>query len=123
MSEVLLYRLKTNKNVILKDLEADQVLDYLYQEDVLDDDQYQEVHSKEPRKEQSELLLKYVERDSSAIQKMISRLERSSQRHLAKILNEPLPNEVELSRGLFSWPLLDTWATESLSQILTGRLL
>ncbi|XP_028394044.1 caspase-8-like [Dendronephthya gigantea] len=100
MSEVLQYRLIRNKDIILKDLEAEQVLDYLYQEDVLDDDQYEEVSSKGPRKEQSALLLKYVERDSSAIQKMIDRLQRSSQRHLAKILNEPLSNEVELSRGV-----------------------
>jgi SOS response regulatory protein OraA/RecX len=101
MSEVLLYRLRVNRDAILEDLESEQVLDYLYQEDVLDDEKYEEVRDKRPRRKQAALLLSYVERDSSAIGKMIDALENSSQRHLACILKEELPDEVILSKGGF----------------------
>ena len=101
MSEVLLYRLRMNRDAILQDLESDQVLDYLYQEDVLDGEKYEEVRDKGPRRKQAALLLSYVERDSSAIQKMIDALENSCQRHLAYILKDELPDEVKLSRGGF----------------------
>ncbi|CAB3978180.1 caspase-9 [Paramuricea clavata] len=100
MSEVLLYRLQMNREAILQDLEPEQVMDYLYQEDVLDGDKYDEVSDKGSRKKQAELLLSYVERDSSAIQKMIDALKGSSQRHLACILNEALPDEVTRSKGI-----------------------
>ena len=99
MSEVLLYRLKMNRKAILGDLEPDQVLDYLYQEDVLDSDKCGEVRDKGSRKKQAESLLSIVERDSTAIEKMINALESSSQRHLAAILKEELPDEVSLSKG------------------------
>ena len=101
MSGVLLYRLRMNREAILQDLEPEQVMNYLYQEDVLDYDKYEEVRDKGSRKKQAELLLSYVERDSSAIQKMIDALEGSSQRHLACILNKALPDEVQLSKGGF----------------------
>ena len=99
MSEVLLYRLKKNRTAILEDLEADQVIDYLYQEDVLDNDKYEDVRDEKSRRKQAALLLSYVEQDSCAIQKMVDCLQKSSQPHLASILNEPLPNEVNLSKG------------------------
>lgn len=99
MSEVLLYRLQMNRKAILEDLEPDQVLDYLYQEDVLDSDKYDQVLDKGTRKKQAELLLSMVERNSTAIEKMIDVLEKSSQRHLAAILREELPNEVAQSKG------------------------
>ena len=99
MSDVLLYRLRRNREAIIEDLESNQVLDYLYQEDVLDSNKYEEVRDKGPRKKQAELLLSYVEKDSSAIERMIEALENSSQRHLACILKEELPDEVQLSRG------------------------
>ena len=99
MSEVLLYRLKMNRKAILGDLEPDQVLDYLYQEDVLDSDKCGEVRDKGSRKKQAESLLSIVERDSTAIEKMINALESSSQRHLAAILKQELPDEVSLSKG------------------------
>ena len=101
MSGVLLYRLRMNREAILQDLEPEQVMNYLYQEDVLDYDNYEEVRDKGSRKKQAELLLSYVERDSSAVQKMIDALEGSSQRHLACILNKALPDEVQLSKGGF----------------------
>ena len=98
MSDVLLYRLRENREAILEDLESSQVLDYLYQEDVLDSNKYEEVRDKGPRKQQAALLLSYVERDSSAIERMIEALEHSSQRHLACILKEELPDEVQRSK-------------------------
>jgi hypothetical protein len=101
MSDVLLYRLRTNRDALLEDLESKQVLDYLYQEDVLDYNKYEEVRDEGPRKKQAALLLSYVERDSSAIQKMIEALENSPQRHLAYMLKEELPDEVILSKGMF----------------------
>lgn len=102
MSEVLVYRLQINKDALVEELEAHQVLDYLLQEDVLDDDKYRQVRDQKSRKEQAELLLSYIEKDSTAIQNMIDRLERSPQRYLACMLNEALPDEVALSRGEFS---------------------
>ena len=99
MSEVLLYRLKMNREAILKDLEPDLVLDYLYQEDVLDSGKYDQVLEKGSRKKQVELLLSIVETDSAAIEKIIHVLERSSQRHLASILKKELPDEIAQSQG------------------------
>ncbi|XP_046850373.1 caspase-3-like [Xenia sp. Carnegie-2017] len=101
MSEVLLYRLRMNREVVLIDLEAPNVLDYLYQEDVLDFDNYEEVRDTKPRKKQAELLLEFVEKGGhAAITKFIYALEHSSQRHLARILLTKIPNEDELCRGI-----------------------
>lgn len=82
------------------DLEASNVLDYLYQEDVLDFDNYEEVRDTKPRKKQAGLLLEFVEKGGhTAITKFIYALEHSSQQHLASILLTKIPNEDELCRG------------------------
>lgn len=94
MADVYVRRLKKNYEPILRDLEPGQVLNYLYQEDVIDGDLRDEIRAERTRTKQAEALLASLERRGpEAVQHFITGLQKSSQRHLAAILQKPLPNE------------------------------
>ena len=94
MADVFLLRLKKNYETILRDLEPRQVLNYLYQEDVIDEDLRDEIRAKNTRKRQAEILLDCIRRRGpEAVQYFIQGLQNSSQKHLAEILKKPIPNE------------------------------
>ena len=94
MADVFIVRLRKNYEPILRDLEPRQVLNYLYQEDVIDEDLRDEIRAERTRKRQAEILLDSLgRRGPEAVRYFIQGLQNSSQKHLAEILQEPVPNE------------------------------
>ena len=87
-------KLRENYEPILQDLEPRQVLNYLYQEDVIDGDIRDEIRAERTRTKQAEALLACLERRGpKAIEYFIKGLEKSSQKHLAEILVKPSGNK------------------------------
>lgn len=87
------YRLRKNQDKVLKDLEPGKILNFLYQEEVFELDDMDEVKSGRTRKKQAEILLGMLVRSGDqSMRKFVHGLQKT-QRHLYELLQVPVPGE------------------------------
>lgn len=92
------YRLRKNRDKVLKDLEPRKILNFLYQEEVFELDDIDEVRSERTRKKQAEMLLDMlVHSGNQSVGTFVDGL-RKTQRHLYELLQVPVLGE-ELAEG------------------------
>ena len=87
------YRLKKNHGKLLADLEPKKVVNILYQEDVFDLDEMDEVRCEKPRKRQAEVLLDKVTRSGDTNIAIFVNALRQTQKHLYELLQMPVRGE------------------------------
>lgn len=87
------YRLKKNHGKILQDIEPTKVVNILYQHDVFDLDDMDEVRSEKSRKKQAEVLLDKVTRSGDGGIAIFVNALQQTQRHLYELLRMPVPGE------------------------------
>lgn len=87
------YRLKKNHGKLLADLEPKKVVNILYQEDVFDLDEMDEVRCEKPRKRQAEVLLDKVTRSGNTNIAIFVNALRQTQKHLYELLQMPVRGE------------------------------
>ena len=92
------YRLRKNRDKVLRDLEPKKILNLLYQEEVFELEDMEEVKEGGARNKQANILLdKILLLGDEDIATFVNALERT-QRHLYKLLQNPVPGE-ELAEG------------------------
>lgn len=91
-------RLQKNYQAILRDLEPRKLVNILYQEEVFDDDDMEEVKCEKTRKKKAEVLLAKVKLlEDSEVATVVDSL-RQTQRHLYELLQTPVQGEAEALR-------------------------
>lgn len=92
------YRLRKKRDKVLRDLEPRKILNLLYQEEVLELEEMEEVKAGGARNIQANILLDKILRSGDEnIATFVNALERT-QPHLYKLLQNPVPGE-ELAEG------------------------
>lgn len=92
------YRLRKKRDKVLRDLEPKKILNLLYQEEVFELEDMEEVKEGGARNKQANILLdKILRLGDEHIATFVNALERT-QRHLYKLLQNPVPGE-ELAEG------------------------
>lgn len=84
-------RLRGNFAAIVRDLDPSKYWNYLYQEGIFDEDDMDDVKSKERRKPQAEVLLEKVQRSGAESIAVFVNLLGSIQPHLYQLLQRELP--------------------------------
>lgn len=92
------YRLQKNREKVLKDLEPRKILNILYQEEVFDLDEMDEVKEEKTRKKQAEMLLDKITRAGDRNMAIFVNGLQKTQRHLYELLQRPVDGEV-LAQG------------------------
>lgn len=87
------YRLRKNHGKILQDLEPKKVVEILYQDEVFDLDDKDEVNSEKSRKAQAVMLLDKVARSGDNNIAIFVNALRKTQKHLYELLQTPIPGE------------------------------
>lgn len=92
------YRLKKKYETIQRDLEPDRILGYLYQEDVIDEDDMEEIRAERTRKKKAEKLINILQgkprlNSSYDAMEMFVKVLEERQPHLARILNTEIDGE------------------------------
>lgn len=87
------YRLQKNYTAILRDLEPKKVVNILFQDEVFDSDEMDEVKCEKTRKKQAEVLLDKVSRLGERDIAIFVNSLRQTQRHLYDLLQRPVPGE------------------------------
>ena len=93
------HRLRKHYQAILRDLEPTRLVDFLYQEEVFDYDEMDEVKCENRRKKQAEVLLGKVNRMSDRKMAIFVESLRQTQEHLYELLRTPIPGEEEALRN------------------------
>ena len=92
------YRLRKKRDKVLRDLEPRKILNLLYQEEVLELEEMEEVKAGGARNIQANILLDKILRSGDEnIATFVNALEKT-QLHLYKLLQNPVPGE-ELAEG------------------------
>ena len=92
------HRLQKYYRAILRDLEPKKLVNILYQEELFDDDDMEEVKCERTRKKQAEVLLAKVKLlEESEVETFVESL-RQTQRHLYELLQTPVQGEAEALR-------------------------
>lgn len=103
------YRLKRNYRAILRDLEPKKVVNILYEKDVFDADDMEEVKCEKTRKKQAEVLLQKVDNlGDFEVAIFVSSLQQI-QRHLYDLLQrdvEMIQSQNQVNEGLFPYSIL-----------------
>ena len=94
------HRLRKHHQKILRDLEPTRLLDFLYQEEVFDYDEMDEVKCEKTRKKQAQVLLGKVNRLGDGNMAIFVESLRQTQKHLYELLQTPVPGEAEALRNL-----------------------
>ena len=92
------HRLRKYYKAILRDLEPKRLADILYQEEVFDYDEMDEVKCEKTRKLQAEVLLGKVNRMGDRKVAIFVDSLRQTQRHLYELLQTPVQGEAEALR-------------------------
>lgn len=90
------YRLKKNYTAILRDLEPKKVVNILYEKDVFDSDDMEEVKCEKTRKKQAEVLLQKVDNLGDIEVAIFVNSLQQIQRHLYELLQRQVHGEVEM---------------------------
>lgn len=96
--EIYKFRLKKNYETIVRDLEPKKLVGFLYQDDIFDEDDMDEVRSERTRKKQAEQLLKMLSTKEVDGYTVLVRALEEKQPHLARLMNTPVPDEKLLIR-------------------------
>ena len=86
MSSPLAKGLRRNRKAIIRDLDPSKSWNYLYQEEIFDLDDIEEVKAERTRKKKAEALLEKVERSGPDGMAIFAESLRQSQRHLFDLL-------------------------------------
>lgn len=121
------YRLRKNCVKVLRDLEPKKILNLLYQEEVFELEDMEEVKEGGARNKQANILLdKILRLGDEDIATFVNALERT-QRHLYKLLQNPVPGE-ELAEGglcsIFEYftKIFTLQKVETLTKCLSGLM-
>lgn len=121
------YRLRRNRVKVLRDLEPKKILNLLYQEEVFELEDMEEVKEGGARNKQANILLdKILRLGDEHIATFVNALE-STQRHLHKLLQNPVPGE-ELAEGglcsIFEYfaKIFTLQKVETLTKCLSGLM-
>ena len=87
------YRLQKYYTAVLRDLEPRKLVNILYQEEVFDDDDMEEVKCERTRKKQAEVLLQKVKLLSDDEVAIVVDSLQQTQRHLYELLQTPVQGE------------------------------
>ena len=87
------YRLQKYYSAVLRDLEPRKLVNILYQKEVFDDDDMDEVKCEKTRKMQAEVLLKKVKLLGDNEVAIVVESLQQTQRHLFELLQTPVPDE------------------------------
>ena len=93
------HRLQKHHRAILRDLEPTRLVDFLYQEEVFDYDEMDEVKCQITRRKQAEVLLGKVNRLGGRQMVIFIDSLRQTQEHLYELLRTPIPGEEEALRN------------------------
>lgn len=96
------YRLRKNRDKVLKDLEPRKILNTLYQEEVFDLDEMDEVNGEKTRKKQAEMLLDKITRAGDRNMAIFVNGLQKTQRHLYELLQRPVDGEMLAQGGLYA---------------------
>ena len=121
------YRLRKKRDRVLRDLEPRKILNLLYQEEVLEFEEMEEVKAGGARNIQANILLdKIIRSGDENIATFVNFLERT-QLHLYKLLQNPVPGE-ELAKGglcsIFEYftKIFTLQKVETLTKCLSGLM-
>ena len=121
------YRLRKKRDKVLRDLEPKKILNLLYQEEVFELEDMEEVKEGGARNKQANILLdKILCLGDEDIATFVNALERT-QRHLYKLLQNPVPGE-ELAEGglcsIFEYftKIFTLQKVETLTKCLSGLM-
>ena len=121
------YRLRKKRDKVLRDLEPRKILNLLYQEEVLESEDMEEVKAGGARNIQANILLdKILHSGDENIATFVNALERT-QLHLYKLLQNPVPGE-ELAEGglcsIFEYftKIFTLQKVETLTKCLSGLM-
>ena len=121
------YRLRKKRDKVLRDLEPRKILNLLYQEEVLESEDMEEVKAGGARNIQANILLDKILRSGDEnIATFVNALERT-QPHLYKLLQNPVPGE-ELAEGglcsIFEYfaKIFTLQEVETLTKCLSGLM-
>ena len=121
------YRLRKKRDKVLRDLEPRKILNLLYQEEVLEFEEMEEVKAGGARNIQANILLDKILRSGDEnIATFVNALERT-QLHLYKLLQNPVPGE-ELAEGglcsIFEYftKIFTLQKVETLTKCLSGLM-
>ena len=121
------YRLRKKRDKVLRDLEPRKILNLLYQEEVLEFEEMEEVKAGGARNIQANILLDKILRSGDEnIATFVNALERT-QLHLYKLLQNPVPGE-ELAEGglcsIFEYfaKIFTLQRVETLTKCLSGLM-
>ena len=121
------YRLRKKRDKVLRDLEPRKILNLLYQEEVLELEEMEEVKAGGARNIQANILLDKILRSGDEnIATFVNALERT-QPHLYKLLQNPVPGE-ELAEGglcsIFEYfaKIFTLQRVETLTKCLSGLM-
>lgn len=121
------YRLRKKRDKVLRDLEPRKILNLLYQEEVLEFEEMEEVKAGGARNIQANILLDKILRSGDEnIATFVNALERT-QLHLHKLLQNPVPGE-ELAEGglcsIFEYftKIFTLQKVETLTKCLSGLM-
>lgn len=92
------HRLRKYYQAILQDLEPKKLVNILYQEEVFDDDDMEDVKCEKTRKKQAEVLLAKVKLLGDSEVVIVVESLRQTQRHLYELLQTPAPGEADALR-------------------------
>lgn len=121
------YRLRKKRDKVLRDLEPRKILNLLYQEEVLELEEMEEVKAGGARNIQANILLDKILRSGDEnIATFVNALEKT-QLHLYKLLQNPVPGE-ELAEGglcsIFEYfaKIFTLQEVETLTKCLSGLM-
>ena len=121
------YRLRKKRDKVLRDLEPRKILNLLYQEEVLESEDMEEVKAGGARNIQANILLDKILRSGDEnVATFVNALERT-QPHLYKLLQNPVPGE-ELAEGglcsIFEYfaKIFTLQKVETLTKCLSGLM-
>ena len=121
------YRLRKKRDKVLRDLEPRKILNLLYQEEVLELEEMEEVKAGGARNIQANILLdKILHSGDENIATFVNALKRT-QLHLYKLLQNPVPGE-ELAEGglcsIFEYftKIFTLQKVETLTKCLSGLM-
>lgn len=89
------YRLKKNYEKVLEDLEPKKLVNRLYQEEVFDLDEKDEVMAEKTRKDRANVLLGKIQRAGDHNMVIFVNALQRTQRHLYELLQSPVSGELQ----------------------------
>lgn len=121
------YRLRKKRDKVLRDLEPRKILNLLYQDEVFELEDMEEVKAEGARNIQANILLDKILRSGDEnIAKFVNALKKTQQ-HLYKLLQNPVPGE-ELAEGglcsIFEYfaKIFTLQKVETLTKCLSGLM-